>query len=436
MDEATLIAEFERAVASRPPAPHLVAESLRLGRKIRLRRRLAAAATSALVVGLIAAIAPIAYGAHSRPAPTARGHAALPETVYSASSNGLVTPIRVAGNVVRPGIQLARMVGQGAPLAVAPDGKVIYAASAFGEITPINLASNTKGRPIRVASHMLTTVLITPDGRTAYVMEAGAGVIPVNLTRGRPGKLIRTTATQLVMTPDGKTIYAFDNYSRSVLPIRTATGTALKSIQVGERPDGTMDIAASPDSATVYVLSGSPSKSGGQITPVSTATDTPQPPIKLTGGVMDMAISPNGRTAYVTDYTRQHRYALLPVDLAARKVLRPISLPAQLYDLSGLVFTANGSMAYIAIGSSPDTHRATELIPISTATNTGLAPVRLPVSRPVLIAVSPDSSTVYVTGELLSNWEKYAVFPVRTGANSPGRPVAVPANPVALVFAP
>jgi DNA-binding beta-propeller fold protein YncE len=402
MDEASLIAQFERAVASRPPTPHLVAESIRIGRRIRRRRRLAAAATSALVVGLIAAIVPAAHGARSRPRPAARGHAAVPETVYSASSNGLVTPIRVAGNVTRPGIQIARMVGQGAPLAVAPDGKVIYAASAFGEITPINLSTNTAGRAIRVATHILT----------------------------------RTGADQMVITPDGKTVYAFNDYSRSVLPIRTATGTALKSITVGQRGDGTMDIAVSPDKATVYALTGSPSNFGGQITPISTATNTAEEPINLTGSVMDIAISPSGQTAYVTEYTRQNRYALLPVDLATRKVLRPISLPAQLYSVSSVAFSPDGSMAYVVIGSNPDTHRAAEVVPVRTATNTGLAPVHLPISHPSCIAVSPDGSTVYVSGELLSNWLKYAVFPIRAGAKSAGRPIAVPEAPVALVFAP
>jgi DNA-binding beta-propeller fold protein YncE len=434
MDEASLIARFEHAVADRPPTPQLVAESMRIGRRIRLRRRLAAAATSALVVALIAAIVPVAYGAFSRPAPAARGHR-IPETVYSASSNGLVTPIRVATNAARRGIRIARMVNLGTPLAVAPDGKVVYAASAFGEITPINLATNTAGHAIRVTSSSIGTILVTPDGKTAYVLAAGGAVIPVNLARGRPGKLIRTAADEIVMTPDGKTVYAFNNYSRTVLPIRTATGTALKSISVGVSPYTTQDIAVSPDDATVYVLSGSPSRNGGQITPISTATNTPQQPINLTGGVMDIAISPSGGIAYVTDCTGPDRYVLLPVDLASRKVLTPISLPAHFWDVSSVVFSPDGSMAYIAIGSK-GTNRGTELVPIRTATNTGLAPVYLPISRPIQIGVSPDSSTVYVSGELLSDWKKFAVFPVRTGAPGPRRPVVVPEAPVALVFAP
>jgi DNA-binding beta-propeller fold protein YncE len=196
-----------------------------------------------------------------------------------------------------------------------------------------------------------------------------------------------------------------------------------------------MDIAVSPDGRDVYVLSGSPSKNGGQIIPINTATNTAQQPINLTGSPMDIAISPSGRVAYVTAYTRRHRYALLPVDLISRKVLRPISLPSRFWDVSSVAFAPDGSTAYIAIGS-PGTHRGTEVVPIRTATDTALTPVHLPVSRPSLIAVSPDSSTVYVSGELVSDWLKYAVFPIRAGAKNAGRPATVPEAPVALVFAP
>jgi hypothetical protein len=435
MDETSLIALFERAVASRPPTPQLVAESLRLGQRLRLRRRLAAAAAAALVVGLIAVVVPIAAGARSRPAPAARPSAAFPETVYSASSDGLVTPIGVAADAAHPGIQVARMINVGDPLAVAPGGHVIYAASAFGEITPIYPSTGKAGRPIRVAPHGLGTILITPDGRTAYVTEPGVGVIPVDLPGGLAGQPIRTVqADQIVMTPDGRTLYAFGN-SRYVLPIRTASNMALKSILVGEPADTPIDIAVSPDSATVYVLTGSPSRFSGEITPVSTATNAPQQPIKVPGSVMDMSISPTGRMAYVTDYTRQHRYVVLPVDLAARKVLRPISLPAPFWDVTGVVFSPDGSMAYLAIGAR-GANIGTEVVPIRTATNTELKPVRLPFTQPVLIAVSPDSSTVYVSGQLGPSWTKFAVYPIRAGAATAGRPVAVPEAPVALVFVP
>jgi DNA-binding beta-propeller fold protein YncE len=434
MDESSLTALFERATAARPPTPQLVPGSLQLGKKLRLRRRIHAAVATALVVGLIGALGPAAFGALSHQAPATRRHTALPETLYSASSYGELVPIRVSSGAVGTTIQTAGMSGSfGTPLAVAPD-HVIYAATSEGVI-PIYTATHTVGRPIRVTSHdyIQGAIVVTPDGKTAYVMEVGVGVVPVNLASRHRGKVIRVAATQLVMTTDGGTLYVLGN-SHDVVPIRTATNTALPPIPVGTSRDNWSDIVVSPAGATAYVLSGSPARNGGQLTPISTATNTAQRPITVPGVVLGLAISPDGQTAYVTAH--MHRgYVLLPIDLATRTVLTPVRLPARFWEFGGVVFTPDGRMAYVAM-SAPGTQRGTAIIPIMTASNTAQTPIRVGLSTPTAIAVSPDGSTVYVSGKLRLGWYKYAVFPIRVGAHAAARPISVPKVPMALVFAP
>jgi YVTN family beta-propeller protein len=72
-----------------------------------------------------------------------------------------------------------------------------------------------------------------------------------------------------------------------VVPIRTATNTALKAIMVGKFPGA---IAITPNGKTAYVASNS------GVTPISTATNKAGKPIKGLGG--PIAITPNGKTAY------------------------------------------------------------------------------------------------------------------------------------------
>ena len=59
----------------------------------------------------------------------------------------------------------------------------------------------------------------------------------------------------------------------TVTPIRTATNTALPPIKVGAIP---VAIAITPDGKTAYVAS-----DGGTVTPIRTATNTALPPIKV-----------------------------------------------------------------------------------------------------------------------------------------------------------
>ena len=60
-----------------------------------------------------------------------------------------------------------------------------------------------------------------------------------------------------------------------VTPIATATDTAEKPIKVGCRP---LAIAVTPDGKTVYVATQS-----GAVTPIATATDRPGKPVKVVG---------------------------------------------------------------------------------------------------------------------------------------------------------
>src|SRR6516162_2675815 len=71
----------------------------------------------------------------------------------------------------------------------------------------------------------------------------------------------------------GATAYVTNPGSGTVTPIRTATNTALPPVKTGPGP---VRIAITPDGKTAYVVN-----SSGTVTPIRTATNTSLPPIKV-----------------------------------------------------------------------------------------------------------------------------------------------------------
>jgi DNA-binding beta-propeller fold protein YncE len=81
-----------------------------------------------------------------------------------------------------------------------------------------------------------------------------------------------------------------------VIPISTATNTAGPPIKVAAE---SLSIAITPDGKTAYVVSSGSSGLSCTVTPISTGTDTPGPPIPLGYGYCGVVIAPDGKTAYV-----------------------------------------------------------------------------------------------------------------------------------------
>ena len=66
----------------------------------------------------------------------------------------------------------------------------------------------------------------------------------------------------MAITPDGKTAYVVSYYSHTVAPIDIETNTAGEAIAVGAAPQ---DIAIAPDGTTAYVAL------GGSVRPIDLA---------------------------------------------------------------------------------------------------------------------------------------------------------------------
>jgi DNA-binding beta-propeller fold protein YncE len=437
MEQSSLAAMFERATATRPPTPHLVANSLRAGKRLRRRRRIEAGVAAAAVVGVISAGVPAALGARGHPAPPAQ-RPVRPETLYSASFAGEVTPIRVATGVAGRTIRIPQVSADPYPMAVTPNGRAIYTTSGQGTLTPIYTATDTAGRPIRVSSHILGNVVIAPNGRTAYVVQTDAGVIPVNLVTRKPGKLIKISqADEIAITPDGRTLYVVREGVNDIVPVRTSTNATLKPIHLPVPASASSTISIARNGRTAYVFSAAGEIfSGAWVTPISIATNSTRRPIELSGYALHFLLAPDGTAAYVFEQTRPTPTTvaneIAPVDLTSGTVGKLIRLPGRQGPFAmALLLTPNGKTLYVTGGDSGKT-----VTPIDTATGKLSRPIRLAYTAYTVIApvISPDGSTVYIVGPASARANRWDVMPIRTATNTAGRPIRVAEEPVAMVI--
>ena len=321
-----------------------------------------------------------------------------------------------------------------------------------GTVTPIATATNTPGLPIPVGRGP-GLIVITPDGRTAYVTSNESAVVPIDTATGTPGAPIRVGVDRpglhdqpdgIAITPDGKTVYVANIGSGTVTPIDTATNTPGEPIEVGVRPRA---IVITRDSRTAYVVNQSrpqpppwhdyeAEKRGlpqpvpdfrGTVTPIDTATNTPGAPIDVGDEPFAITVTPDGKTVYVANtWANTGRPAsasgtVTPIATATSTPGAPIQVGSQPW---AFAITPDGKTAYVINFNS---HSVT---PIATATNMPGPPI--PVGRgPRAIAITPDGTTAYV-----ASWQGGTVTPIATATNTAGTPIEVGEGARAIVITP
>ena len=250
---------------------------------------------------------------------------------------------------------------------------------------------------------------------TVSVIDTGTGTVVATL----PSPADPHGMTQ---TPDGRTVYISGENSTEVSVIDTATNRVTRTIDVGKTPHG---LAMTPDGRTLLVgVYGD-----DRVAFVDTASNA------VVGSVSvakphTIAVRPDGQAAYVASQ-EPGKFALVVVDLAARSVLRTVTLdkpprdPEFSADGRALYFTLAGInavqvldptsdkiVAQIPTGASPhiaarfrDASVGTvvvqgpgELLLFDPATNAPLRSVAVG-KQPHWMAATQDGKKVYVTNE-------------------------------------
>jgi hypothetical protein len=184
---------------------------------------------------------------------------------------------------------------------------------------------------------------------------------------------------------------------------------------LSHRP-ATVAAPSRPTGAIMYVAA-----SNG-VTPVTTATNTPGRPIKISAIPAAIAITPDGKTAYIAD---EHPGTVTPVSTATNTPGKPINIGGigRLTAETAIAITPDGKTAYIADGN----HRT--VIPLATATNTPGSPIKIS-GTPVAIAITPGGKTAYIATAAYiagscAGCPVGTVIPVATATNAPSKPIKI-----------
>jgi YVTN family beta-propeller protein len=202
-----------------------------------------------------------------------------------------VTAITTATNTVLKNIGVGR--GPDA-IAITPDGTTAYVTNNIGShVTPIDTATNAALTPISTLKGP-DAIAFTPDGATAYVtcVCKSGGVIPISTgsnTAGPPilSRAIGPRPIAIEITPNGKTAYVINYDSGTITPIVTATNAVGNAIKLGDRAHP-VALAITQDGKTVYVVSAA----AQTVTPVTVATNKALKPIKVGRNPTAIVIKP------------------------------------------------------------------------------------------------------------------------------------------------
>jgi YVTN family beta-propeller protein len=351
-----------------------------------------------------------------------------PASAGCSNPSDTVLAIRVATSTVKRVIKVGRG-GFPDAIVMTPNGKTAYVALAGDdEVLPVS-AAGQPGRAIRVGSFP-DAITITPNGRTVYVGNGGSDTVtPIGTGGSKPGRRIKVGVSPGVIgiTPNGRTVYVGNGAfievpsptpDNAVVPISTATNSAGRALLVGTGIKGATPsadgFAFSRNGATAYVSVGGTD----EVDPIRVAGDKLGRAIEAGDNPGPIVITPNGKTAYVADVGSD---TVTPFSVATGRPGRAIVIGAKLGPeaaTAALALTPNGRTLYV--GTNADVPGEDDTVtPVSTATNRPGKPIRVGPGIDA-IAITPNGKTAYV-----ASYNAGTVTPIRLATGAAGKPIAV-----------
>ncbi len=222
---------------------------------------------------------------------------------------------------------------------------------AASEVFVTNNHNSTTGNSVSVigtsTNAVLTTipvgttpfgVALTPNGKTAYVANAGSNNVSVISTGTKA--VIKTITVQnypvgVAVTPDGAYVYVTNQNSGTLSVISTLTNTVVKTVSVGSVP---VDVAISPDGSTAYVTN----DGSASVSVIRTADNTVVNTITVSAGPFGAEVSPDGHWLYVPCKVVN---GVAIIDTASQTVKKTVTVGSSPLHVG---FTEDSAFAYIS----------------------------------------------------------------------------------------
>ena len=239
-------------------------------------------------------------------------------------------------------------------LALSPDGKQLYAlnsgiSAALETISVLDTATRQFATPL-TGFNAPDVMAIMPDGKSAYVANYGfynyktvdvskvdSTVVLVDLGSGEAVKKIAVQRgpDAFALSADARTLYCANVYDNSVSVIDTRTNTVRATV-TDKTILGPFTIALSRDGRSLYITNyGNPLFPGRTdnttVSVMDTATDTITKAIAVGKKPSGIALTPDGRFAYVTNYESPGSVSV--IDLASASVVQTLpvgNLPSEI----------------------------------------------------------------------------------------------------------
>ena len=246
----------------------------------------------------------------------AAAHGAMPKREHEAMSDiGQVWVVDTATDRVAAKIPVGK---HPAHVVLSPDGRYAYVTNG-GEntVSVVDTAERKTVANIPVGTYP-HGIRLSPDGREAYVANLKGGSVSVIDTEAR--KEVATIAVgkgpaQVGFTLDGRTAFVSLSQENAVAVIDPVGRTVTKKIAVGTVP---IQVYATPDSRLLFVANqGSRKAPGRTVTVIDLARLDVVKTIETAAGAHGVAVTADGKLAFVTN-TYAHSVAVIDVATLTR----------------------------------------------------------------------------------------------------------------------